>query len=126
MVQSQAKTVDSYISEAPADRAEPLRRLRQLAKGVLREHEEHMQWGMPAYVRADKIDFGFAQRKQYLSLYFINTAALTKNQEAVARLRRGKHCLQFRKSTAMDWDLIEKLLIDTRDSPSEQGAIQGP
>lgn len=116
MVQSFAPTVDAYLAEASAERAETLRALRDLARRVLADHEERMQWGMPVYVRDDKIRFGFAEQKQYVSLYFMNSQALRKNAKALAGQNMGKGCLRFRKSAPIDWTLIEKLLRDTRGS----------
>lgn len=117
MVQSQASTVDAYLTQASPDRAEALRRIRALARQVLQDHEERMHWGMPSYLRDGQVSFGFADRKSYLSLYFVNPAALDKNAPALEGLNRGKGCLRFRQPAAMDWNLLEKLLIDTRDSP---------
>ena len=34
----------------------------------------------------------------------------------LADVSRGKAGLRFRKSAAVDWVLVEKLLVDTRDS----------
>lgn len=114
MAHSQARTVDAYLAEAAPERAEPLRRVRDLARQVLDDHEERMQWGMPSYVQADRIVFGFADRKQYIALYFLQPQALQKNAEALGRLRWGKSCLRFPKPAAMDFELIEKLLADSR------------
>jgi uncharacterized protein YdhG (YjbR/CyaY superfamily) len=116
MVQSKAKTVEAYISEASEDRAPLLRKIRDLARAMLSDHEETMKWGMPVYARAGAPSFGFAEQKQYVSLYFINPVALRKNTDALATLSIGKNCIRLRKSTSIDWSLLERLLIDTRDS----------
>jgi uncharacterized protein YdhG (YjbR/CyaY superfamily) len=116
MVQSQAPTVDAYLVEASPRYAPILQQLRGLARRVLHDHDERMQWGMPVYVRRGRISFGFAEQKQYLTLYFVNSAALEKNVRDLAGVSRGKACLRFRRSAAVDWGLVEKLLVDTRDS----------
>ena len=119
MVQSKAATVEAYLADAAPERSAELRQLRALARKVLRDHEERMQWGMPAYVRAGRIAFAFAAHKQYLSLYFFDSPALERNAPALSDVSRGKRCLRFRKSARIDWRLIEKLLVDTRDFAME-------
>jgi uncharacterized protein YdhG (YjbR/CyaY superfamily) len=125
MVQSQAPTVDAYLTQASPQRAPALQRVRALARQVLQDHEERMHWGMPSYLRDGRITFGFAETKHYLSLYFVNPAGLEKNAQALGGLDRGKGCLRFRQPAAVDWSLVEKLLIDTRDSASHRPPTGG-
>jgi len=115
MVQSQAATVDIYLSEVSPARAPQLAKVRELARRVLSDHEERMLWGRPTYIRAGRTAFGFAEQKQYVSLYFDAPEVLDRNAEAVARVRRSKGCLRYRKSVPIDWDLVERLLIELRD-----------
>ncbi|HXU99241.1 MAG TPA: DUF1801 domain-containing protein [Caulobacteraceae bacterium] len=119
--------MDDYIAEASAERAWLLTRIRDLACTLLTDHQETMQWGMPVYTRSGAPSFGFAEQKNYVSLYFINPAALRKNPEALLALNTGKNCVRLRKSTKVDWALLERLLIDTRDNPrlSVRPADQG-
>ena len=122
MVQSKAQTVEAYIRQASQDRAEILKRIRDMARSLLSDHEERMHWGMPVYSRSGALSFGFAAQKQFISLYFINPAVLRENAQAVANLEVGKTCVRLRKSTAIDWALLEKLLVDARDLPA--GALR--
>lgn len=117
MVQSRAATVDAYLSEAPAGQAQLLGRIRELALGALSDHEERMQWGMPVYARGEAISFGFAAQKRYVSLYFVNPSGLRRNSAELTGLNLGKNCIRLRSWSAVDWPLLERLLIDTRDSP---------
>lgn len=117
MVQSQAATVDIYLSEVSTARAPQLARLREIAQRVLSDHEERMLWGRPTYIRAGRTAFGFAEQKQYVSLYFDAPQVLDRHAEALARVRRSKGCLRYRKSVPIDWDLVEQLLIELRDAP---------
>ena len=116
MVQSKATTVDDYIAEASPDRAEALRRVREVARRELAGYEERMMYGMPAYVR-DGHDggFAFANQKQDLALY-VETGVHAKNAEALAGLDCGKCCIRFRKLADIDLDLVTKLLRDTVES----------
>ncbi|HZZ87017.1 MAG TPA: DUF1801 domain-containing protein [Caulobacteraceae bacterium] len=119
MVQSQAASVEAYIAQASPDRAALLSRIRKLARQVLGDHEERMQWGMPVYARGQVISFGFAEQKRYVSLYFVNPSGLRKNSTALSGLSLGKNCIRLRGSSNVDWDLLERLLVDTRDAAPE-------
>lgn len=114
MVQSDASSVDAYLAGAPPEHADRARRVRELARATLSDHDERMYWGMPAYLCEGRVSFGFAVQKQYLSLYFRVPGALDRNAVALAGVKRGKACLRFRKSAPVDWELIERLLVDTR------------
>lgn len=116
MVQSQAATVDIYLSEVSPARAPQLAKLRDIARRILADHEERMLWGRPTYVHAGRTAFGFAEQKQYVSLYFDMPAVLDRHAAAVARVRRSKGCLRYRKSVPIDWELVEQLLIELRDA----------
>lgn len=118
MVQSQAATVDIYLSEVSPARAPQLRKLREIARRVLADHEERMLWGRPTYLRAGKAAFGFAEQKQYVSLYFGDADVLDRHGKALARRRHSKGCLRFRRSAPIDWEEIERLLFEVRTTAS--------
>jgi uncharacterized protein YdhG (YjbR/CyaY superfamily) len=119
MVQSKALTVDDYLAEASLERAPFLRKLREIARRVLVDHDEQMKYGMPAYVRNGQAAFAFANQVQYVALYVTKTDVLAKNAAALAGIDHGKGCIRFRKPEKIDWALVEKLLTDTRDSHQE-------
>lgn len=116
MAQSDAPTVASYINGCPSEHAPALRTLRTLAARTLRDHEERMHWGMPAYLRQNRVSFGFAVQSRYLSLYFRAPGLLDKDVEALGNVSRGKGCLRFRRPDAIDWPLVERLLVETANS----------
>ena len=72
--------------------------------------------GLPAQRKAE---FAFANQKQYIALYVMKTGVHAKNAKALSRLDCGKGCIRFRRPEAIDWRLVEKLLIDTRASDQE-------
>jgi uncharacterized protein YdhG (YjbR/CyaY superfamily) len=115
MVQSQAATVDIYLSEVSPARGPQLRQLREIARRVLADHQEQMLWGRPTYLRAGRAVFGFAEQKQYVSLYFGDAEVLERHAAVLARFRHSKACLRFRRSAPMDWALIERLLVELRE-----------
>ncbi len=117
MVQSTAAKVDDYLAEASPERAPYLHRVRDLARAVLHDHVEEMRYGMPCYSRGSG-GFAFASQKQYVSLY-VGAAAHAKNAEALAGLDCGKGCIRYRNPAKIDFDLLERLLIDTRESDQD-------
>jgi uncharacterized protein YdhG (YjbR/CyaY superfamily) len=119
MVQSKAATVDEYLSQVSPKRQSYLRQVRDLAARVLVDHEERMQWGMPVYVRNGRVRFGFAEQKQFVSLYFMEPRVLDENAAALADITRGKSCLRFRRPERIDLGLVETLLSNAR---SDRGA----
>jgi uncharacterized protein YdhG (YjbR/CyaY superfamily) len=112
MVQSQAATVDAYLTEVSAARVPDLVRLREIARRTLSGHQESMLWGRPTYLRDGRAVFGFAEQKQYVALYFGKHGVLDDHGPAVANVRRSKGCLRYRKSAPIDWVLIEQLLAE--------------
>ncbi|WP_049758233.1 DUF1801 domain-containing protein [Phenylobacterium zucineum] len=122
MVQSKAPTVDAYLAEASPERAGDLARLRDLARRLLPDHEETMTWGRPTFVRAGRPAFGFAEQRQYLSLYFADPGVLQTPAAARTGGGRGKGCLRFRKSAVIDWAALEQLLRTARERAQPAGA----
>jgi uncharacterized protein YdhG (YjbR/CyaY superfamily) len=116
MVQSKAATVDAYIAEASPERAPHLRKIAELCRRTLPDHAEVMAYGMPAYLREGQAGFAFANQKQYVALY-VDTAVSAKHAEALRGLDMGKVCLRYRNPAKIDYALLERLLLDTRDSP---------
>ena len=117
MVQSKASTVDAYLAEVAPQRRVYLQLVREVARRVLADHEERMHWGMPVYMRQERIRFGFAEQKQFVSLYFMDPRVLDENAEAIAGMIRGKRCLRYRRIEGLDAGLLERLLQDARQRP---------
>jgi uncharacterized protein YdhG (YjbR/CyaY superfamily) len=117
MVQSKAPTVDAYLSEARPDHRPYLTGVRDLARRVLADHQERMHWGMPVYMRDEKVRFGFAGQKQFVSLYFMDPQVLDENASALAGVVRGKSCLRYRRPEQIDLRLLETLLTTQGHRP---------
>lgn len=114
-MQSKAADVDSYIAEAPSERQAALRRVRELCRREMPEHEEVMAYGMPTYARGGRAEFAFASQKQHLSLYLMKEA-VAQHAAALEGLDMGKGCIRYRKPDAIDFDLLARLLRDTAAS----------
>jgi uncharacterized protein YdhG (YjbR/CyaY superfamily) len=112
-VRSEAANVDQYIAEAPADRRDALELLRRLCVEELAGFEEAMRYGMPAYLRDDVVEVGFASQKRYISLYIAREGAVAANESRLAGLSVGKGCIRFRGPEQIDAGVVRSLLDAT-------------
>lgn len=117
-MQSKAKDVTTYIQEATAERKEYLTKLRELCLEVLTGYDEVMEYGMPGYKKNGTGEVGFANQKNYISLYFLKADVVQANRELLKGLSVGKGCIRYSNLKKMDMGVIRKLLEDTVKSNS--------
>lgn len=118
-MQSQTTDVDAYIAEAPAPRRQALVALRDLCRQLLTGFEESMAYGMPGYARDGVVEVGFASQKNYISLYILRQDALETQRPFLTGLSVGKGCIRYSRPDKIDFAVVEKLLVATRDSTGE-------
>ena len=114
-MQSKAKSVDSYIEQAPSERHEALRRLRVLCRQVLTGFEEIIMYGMPSYARKGVVEVAFASQKNYISLYILRQDALAAQRAALAGSSVGKGCIRYARPDKIDYAVVREMLVATRD-----------
>ncbi len=128
-MQSEAKTVEQYLVELPADRRVMLEDVRKMILANINEgFEEGMQYGMIGYYvphsifpagyhckPSEPLPFlSLASQKNYCSLYamslYSDTESLTAFQSAWKatgkKLNMGKSCIRFKKLDDLALDLI--------------------
>jgi uncharacterized protein YdhG (YjbR/CyaY superfamily) len=112
-MQSEAKTVDEYLEEVPAERKEALTRLRDLCRATLAGFEEGMAYGMPSYSRDGVVELGFASQKNYISLYILEQEVLDafKAQLVGVGVSFGKGCIRYSRPERIDFEVVEEMLI---------------
>lgn len=115
-MQSQAKDVDAYLAEVPAERRAALTRLRELCRRTLIGYTEGMHYGMPGYTApgAEEGEVGFASQKQYIALYILKQPALEAHRAELAGLSVGKGCIRYRRPEQIDFKVVKKLLTTSR------------
>ena len=101
-MQSKAKDVTTYLQEADPERRESLTRLRALCLEVLTGFEEVMEYGMPGYKKDGRGEVGFANQKNYISLYILKEDVVEKNRAALKGLSVGKGCIRYSGPKKMD------------------------
>jgi len=114
-MQSQAPDVSSYLEEIPEERRPALARLRELCRKCLVGYEEGIAYGMPSYSKSGMPAVSFASQKNYISLY-VNPAIVQAHRAELAVASIGKSCIRFSKPEQIDFAVIEKLLVATRES----------
>ena len=108
-MQSTAKDVSAYLTEASPKHQDCLAELRRLYIQILVGYEEGMNYGMPTYFQDGKFQVAFASEKNYISLYI--PVALTQASEALlAGLNVGKSCIRYTQPKQIDFDLVRQLL----------------
>ena len=118
-MKSEAKDVATYIDESPADRREALLKLRRLCREVLTGFDEIMAYGGPCYARKGKVEVGFASQKHFIGLYILRQDALETQRPNLTGLSVGKGCIRYSRPEKIDYAVVERLLVATRDSTGD-------
>jgi len=131
---SKATTPEQYLKELPADRKEPVTKLRNtILKNIPKGFEERMTYGMIGYVVPHEIfpagyhcdpalPLGFvnlASQKNFIALYHMGiygspellkwfTTEYPKHTKA--KLDMGKSCIRFKKPEDIPYKLIGDLM----------------
>ena len=133
MAQSDAATVQEYLSELPEDRREALDAVRRVILENLPEgYQETMQFGMISYIipleRYPKTYNGqglayvsLASQKNYMSLYLMCVYGDSETEQwfterfraSGKKLNMGKSCLRFKKLEDLPLELIGEVIERT-------------
>ena len=133
-MQSKAKSVKEYLEELPADRVEPVKKLRNaVLKNLPEGFKEEMSYGMIGYVvphslypdgyHCDpKLPLPFAciaSQKNFIAFYHMGVYADKKlldwfikeyPKHSKQKLDMGKSCIRFKKFDQIPYDLIGELI----------------
>jgi uncharacterized protein YdhG (YjbR/CyaY superfamily) len=117
-MQSEAKSVNAYLGEVPAERKEALTKLRDLCRSALQGCKESMDYGMPSYSRDGEVEVGFASQKNYISLYILKQEVLETYKERLAGVgvSFGKGCIRYSKPERIDFKVVEEMLAASEKS----------
>jgi uncharacterized protein YdhG (YjbR/CyaY superfamily) len=132
-MQSQAKTIEDYLNELPAERQEAMKKLRNvILKHLPKGFKEQMSYGMigyvvphsiypPGYHCDPKLPLGFmniASQKNFIAVYHMGIYAskplldwFTKEyaKQVTTKLDMGKSCIRFKKPELIPFKLIGEL-----------------
>jgi len=130
MVSSAASSVEQYLDELPADRAEVVARVRDLVNASIPEgYEEGMlhgmiTWSVPLEVYPDTYNgkplayISLAAQKHHYALYLMGVYADSVEEawfraqwvERGAKLDMGRSCLRFRRLADLHEDLLAEVI----------------
>jgi hypothetical protein len=108
--------VDEYVAAVPEGRRGMVSLLRRLCLEHLVGFTEVMAHGMPGYERDNEMEVGFANQRQYVSLYILRKAVLDVHRDRFAGLSLGKGCVRFRRPEQLDEAVITSVLRATAAS----------
>ena len=129
-MQSDAKTVDQYISELPPERKQAIQEVRRtILENLPKGFEEVMNWGMISYEiplatypdtynKKPLLYAALASQKNHMAVYlsgiYINEKARQDFEKAYKatgkRFDAGKSCVRFRKLEDLPLELIGKAI----------------
>lgn len=118
-MQSKAPDVSAYMRQLAGPRRAPMARLRHLCQQSLKDYEECMAYGMPAYKRQGVVEVAFASQAQYISLYVMKKDVVDRHRKALTACQIGKGCIRFRRPDQIDFAAVEALLRDVAKSTAE-------
>jgi len=107
MTKSKPKTVDEYITNAPAHAQPMLRELRALLKKAAPEATEALKWGSPV-LEDGRILFAYKAFKSHLN--FMPTGpSIEPFAKELARFKTGKDTIQFPYGQPLPTAVIRKI-----------------
>jgi len=92
------------------DRRAALTELREACLQLLPGFTESMRYRMPGYERDGELELGFANQKQYISLYVLRTDVMAAHRDRLDGLNVGKGCIRYRRPDQMDMDVVRSIL----------------
>ena len=110
---SEASTVNEYISKAPIERQDSLKKIRELFKTLLPNHKENMAYNMPSYKRKGQVEVAFASQKQDICVYFLIHSVMLENKNLLKGFNHGKGVIRFSKPEKVDFELLSNLAKKT-------------
>jgi uncharacterized protein YdhG (YjbR/CyaY superfamily) len=104
--------VDAYVEQAPENRREGLRLLRDLCREHLPGFTEIVRYRMPGYVRKQDAEgeIGFAAQRHHLSFYVTRTDVMAAHRDRLTGLDVGKGCIRYRRTDQVDVDVVRSIL----------------
>ena len=97
-------------SVADEGRRAALTDLREACLQLLPGFTEAMRYRMPCYERNGEPELGFANQKQYISLYVVRTDVMAAHRDRLDGLNVGKGCIRYRRPDQIDMDVVHSIL----------------
>jgi len=109
----------AYFDALPPAQQAVIRAVRGMILEMIPDLVEGFRYGMPTYENDRGVLFALAARKQYYSLYVMDTGAVKRRLDELKGLDVGKSCIRFRKLEVLPRQGILALLQEARPIPVE-------
>jgi uncharacterized protein YdhG (YjbR/CyaY superfamily) len=103
-------TAHDYFELLPADRQQPMVRLRQLVRKYWPKAKEDMAYGMPTYHLEGQPVFALASQKHHMTFYVMPYDLLSAFKHDLRTRNCGKSCIRFRRLEEEDVELVERII----------------
>lgn len=113
-MRSLATTVREYVDGQPDEWRPTLKKLRAACRRELVGYHEGMSYGMPSYARDGQVEVSYAKQAHHLSFYILKQSVFDSHRPELAGSSLGKGCIRYRRPEQVNWDLVRRLLVDTR------------
>jgi len=107
-MKSSASTVPAYLKEADAARRPALTKFRKLARELLPDCDEVVDYGMAVYKREGSMITAFANQKGYIAFY-AGQRAIADHKKDLAGIDCGKGCIRYKNIAKIDFAVVESL-----------------
>ncbi len=103
-------TVDEYLGNAPEPHGSTLRRLRAILREFLRDADESISYGVPAFKVAGKAVAGYAHFKNHCSYFPHSGSVLPELSDELAGYQWSKGTLRFPIDQPLPEPLVRRLV----------------
>lgn len=107
-MQIKASSVEEYISKAPDELKELIKKVRATIQKAVPDADETISYGMPAYSMQGKPLLYFAAYKNHIGLY-ATPSGHTAFEKELSKYKQGKGSVQFPLSEPIPFSLITKI-----------------
>ncbi|MDH3244503.1 MAG: DUF1801 domain-containing protein [Saprospiraceae bacterium] len=115
-MKDESNAVEIYITNAPPDRQEALKKLRSICRDILVDHQESIAYNMPSYIRNDQVEVAFASQKNQICIYILKHDVMLANTDLLKDIDHGKGSIRYSNPDKIDYAIIEKILKETMES----------
>jgi uncharacterized protein YdhG (YjbR/CyaY superfamily) len=102
--------VEDYLRGLPADQAAALRGIAAVVERTVRDAEQGMSYGMPAYKLDGRPLLGFTARAGHLSVHPFSPAAIDAVRSELAGFDVSKGTVRFTPDGPLPERVVERLL----------------
>lgn len=102
--------IDDYIQPLSADKRAALERFRTIAHELIPDAEETISYMLPCFRWKGKVVFGFAARKEGISLYPFSGAVIPEMEDRLTEYKHTPGAIQISLDKPLPDDIIRDII----------------